>query len=87
MPALSKHYAFAIYVAGINAASDYENQLFEAGCDDATIVLRDGVMHLDFERRASAFSDAVATAMHDVEKAGGIILKVEREENGERTAA
>jgi hypothetical protein len=87
MPALSNHHAFAVHVAGISSASDYENRLFEAGCDDATVVIRDGAMHLDFEREAPAFSDAVASAMHDIEKAGGVVVRVERVEASEKNAA
>src|SRR5579872_3772807 len=55
MPALT--HAFAIYVAGIDQTGPYEDKLFEAGCDDATIVISNGEMHLDFEREAAAFSD------------------------------
>jgi hypothetical protein len=81
MSALTKAHAFAIYVAGIDQDGDYEEGLWDAGCGDATIVVRDGVMHLDFEREAQAFSDAVGSAMHDIERAGGRILRVERLED------
>jgi hypothetical protein len=81
MPSLNERYNFAVYVAGIDLSGPYEDAFFEAGCDDATIVVRDGMMHLDFERQAAAFSDAVGSAMHDVEKAGGRILRIERIED------
>lgn len=81
MPALTPRHAFAVYVAGIDVAGQYEDALYDAGCDDATIVVRDGMMHLDFDREAPAFSDAVGSAMHDIEKAGGRILKIERIED------
>ena len=78
MPPLNECHAFAIYVAGIETNGQYEDVLYQAGCDDATVVVVDGMMHLDFARAAPAFSDAVGSAMHDIEKVGGRILKVER---------
>ena len=47
------------------------------GCDDATIVVHDGELHLSFERDAAAFSEAAGSAMHDIEKAGGRVIRVE----------
>jgi len=81
MPPLTERHAFTVYVGGIDLTGRYEDALYEAGCDDATIIVRDGIMHLDFERLACAFSDAVGSAMHDIEKAGGRILRVERVES------
>lgn len=78
MPALAERFAFAIFVAGFDLGGPYEDRLYEAGCDDATVVVRDGIMHLDFEREGASFSDAVGSAMHAVERAGGRVLKVER---------
>ena len=80
MPALAERYAFAIFVAGLDLDGSYEDRLYEAGCGDATVVVRDGAMHLDFEREGVSFSAAVGSAMHDVERAGGRVLKVERME-------
>jgi hypothetical protein len=81
MPALASHHAFTISVAGIDLSGPYEDVLYEAGCDDATIVVRDGVMWLNFEREAASWSDAAGSAMHDIERAGGRVLKVERIED------
>jgi hypothetical protein len=78
MPTLTERHSFAVYVAGIDLSSRYEDALYENGCDDATVIVRDGVLHLDFDREAPSFSDAVGSAMHDVEKAGGRVLRVER---------
>ncbi len=78
MPALIERHAFAVYVAGIDTEGPYEDALYEAGCNDATIVVRDGVMRLDFDREASSFAEAAGSAMHDVEKAGAGVLRVER---------
>ena len=79
LPALAQRHAFKMAVAGINLAGPYEDVLHEAGCDDATVVVRDGVMYLDFDREAPAFSDAVGSATHDVEKAGGRVLTITKD--------
>jgi hypothetical protein len=81
MPALAEHHAFTVSVAGVDLSGPYEDALYEAGCDDATIVVRDGTLHLDFERPGASFSDAVGSAMHDVERAGARVLKIERIED------
>ena len=78
MYTLTDRYVFAVYVTGIDPSGAYEDRLYEAGCDDATIVVRDGEMHLNFEREAPAFSDAVGAALRDIERAGGRVLRVER---------
>lgn len=42
---------------------------FEAGCDDATFQIRDGLLIAEFDRDAGNLSDAVVTAIKDVESA------------------
>lgn len=74
-------HSFAVYVDGLDTRGPYEDRLYEAGCDDATIVVRDGKMHLDFDRDGATFADAAGSAMHDIEKAGARILRVERIED------
>ncbi|HTE84639.1 MAG TPA: hypothetical protein VK821_07885 [Dehalococcoidia bacterium] len=49
--------------------------LFEAGCDDATFGSVDGVPYADFDRDAGTFSDAIATAIRDVESVRGLRVR------------
>lgn len=73
-----KTFDFTIIAAGLDAyASDFEDRLFEAGCDDATISLQKGAIILEFHREAKNFSHAVDSAIADVEEAGGEIVHVE----------
>lgn len=44
--------------------------LYEAGCDDANVSLRDGVMRLAFTRAAKSLTHAVDSAIRDVNRAG-----------------
>lgn len=54
-----------------------EEAVFAAGCDDATLGLRNGTIFLDFDRTSANFETAVLTAIHDVESAP-IGLRVKR---------
>lgn len=44
-----------------------EDQLFDAGCDDALINFRSGTVYLDFNRQASSLEEAVISAIKNVE--------------------
>ena len=71
------NYAFTLEVSGIDTGHEnYEDALFEAGCDDALVALVNGAMFLDFHRDGSSFEDAVKSASRDVELAGGKVVRV-----------
>jgi hypothetical protein len=44
----------------------------------ALVVVTDGRLALDFDREAPSFEEAIATAVHDVEQAGGKAVRIER---------
>ena len=70
-------YSFTLKVSGIDATrDDYQDALYEAGCGDALIAVIDGALFLDFDREAPSFEEAVKTAKHDVESAGGAVVQV-----------
>ena len=83
MPPLGKHgiqvdHEFTLILAGpVKIDRQTEDALFEAGCDDALLGSRDGVVFLDFARTADSFSEAVSTAIRDVRTAGFDVLRVE----------
>ena len=71
------NYVFTLEVSGIDTGREnYEDALYEAGCDDALIAVVDGRMCLDFHRDGMSFEDAVKSASHDVELAGGKVVRV-----------
>ena len=70
-------YSFAIHVKDVDLTGRYEDPFFEAGCDDATIIVVDGRLCLDFDREAPSYKEALASAMDDVERAGGRVAFVE----------
>jgi hypothetical protein len=71
------NYAFTLEVSGIDTAQDnYEDALYEAGCDDALVAVVNGTLFLDFHRDALSFEDAVKSASRNVELAGGKVIRV-----------
>lgn len=72
-----KIFEFTIIASGFDPEGEYENALFDAGCDDATISVQKGLLIAEFDREAVSFSRAVASACENVKDAG---LRVERVE-------
>jgi hypothetical protein len=62
--------------------SEIFDALFEAGCDDATMSSRDGVVSLAFGRAAPSMKEAIVSAIRDVRKAniGARVVRVEASE-------
>jgi hypothetical protein len=70
-------YGFTLEVAGIDVEREnYEDAFFEAGCDDALIAVVNATLFLDFHRDGPSFEEAVKSARHDVEVAGGKVIRV-----------
>ena len=70
-------FEFTIIASGFDVDTPYEDALFEAGCDDATLSVQKGVLIAEFHRDAVSFSSAVASACTAIMAAG---LRVERVE-------
>jgi predicted DNA-binding transcriptional regulator AlpA len=66
-----RSYNFTLILSGVREIeAEVEDALFDAGCDDALLGSRDGVVFLDFEREAPSAREAVLSAIADVGKAG-----------------
>ena len=73
-----KEHAFTLILTGIADLDDgVSHALYEAGCDDATPSMRNGVLRLSFDRRARTLKDAVLSVIRDVRKAGVDVLRIE----------
>lgn len=78
-----KHYEFTLVLRNVDEVTPgLEDQLYEAGCDDALIHFRSGAVYLDFDRQASSLEDAVLSAIKQVESApvGAIVIHVAPED-------
>jgi hypothetical protein len=69
---------FTLIVSGVDAsAQDFEDRFFEAGCDDATLMLVNGLVAVSFTRAAPDFAQALGSALADVLKTGAHIERFE----------
>jgi len=74
-------YEFTLLVDDDLANADTAALLFNAGCDDATFGVHNGVGYGDFVREATNFADAVLSAVEQVERGAGVqVLRVEPDE-------
>ena len=66
-------YNFVLETSGRDVLDDEVfDALSEAGCDDAGIGRFLGVDHLDFDREAGSFCEAVRSAIEDVQSVPGV---------------
>jgi hypothetical protein len=72
-------YEFTLILAQPDVTDEDADKLYDAGCDDASILTRDGVTRLQFDRQASNLDEALATAIQSVERAGLAVARVEIE--------
>src|SRR5438552_18241791 len=64
-------YTFTLILPGLTKlTTQLQDALFEAGCDDALLGVQDGVVFLDFSRRARSAEEAIQSALMDVNRAG-----------------
>jgi hypothetical protein len=59
-----------------DTTQNLEDNLYEAGCDDALINYRSGTVYLEFDREASSLEDAVISAIKDVNSSGAEVASV-----------
>jgi hypothetical protein len=63
-------YNFTLIIEGGDLQSaEAQDALYEAGCDDATFGLVDGVQYAEFDREAGSYGQALASAMVGVRRA------------------
>ena len=75
-------FRFTLTVEGADLlADDALDALYEAGCDDATFGVSNGVQIGGFGREATEFADAVASAIRAIESTvpGARVVAVHRE--------
>jgi hypothetical protein len=58
---------------------EIENALFEAGCDDATLSIRHGLLYVEFSRSARSIEAAIFSAIQNIREAniGAEVLRVD----------
>jgi len=56
---------------------DVTDALGEAGCDDCSISVHGEGLELEFDRAHQSLEDAIASAIHDVERAGYVVESIQ----------
>ena len=72
-----KTYEFSLVLTASEVSDQDCDTLYEAGCDDGTVVTRNGVTHVAFDRKAESLEDAIRSAVSDVRAAGFEVARVE----------
>ena len=72
-----KMYAFRLVLAAAELSDDDCDRLYEARCDDGTVVTRDGVTYIAFDREAESLEDAIRSATAEVMAAGFQVARLE----------
>ncbi|HEX3150542.1 MAG TPA: hypothetical protein VHR66_20865 [Gemmataceae bacterium] len=72
-----KTYEFSMVLSARTLSPDECEALYEAGCDDGTIVTRNRVTYIAFDRKADSLEQAIRSAAADVQAAGFEIKRVE----------
>ena len=80
-------YKFSLILLGAEVTDEDSDKLYEAGCDDASILTRDGVTRIQFDREAANLDEALASAIQSVERAGLAVSRVEIERDEVRQIA
>jgi hypothetical protein len=73
-----KTYEFSLILAGApELTDDLSDDLFAAGCDDASPGQFCGITHIYFHRDADSLESAIRAAIADVQKAGCQVERLE----------
>lgn len=73
-------YNFTLTLAGVTADTQgLEDRLFESGCNDALVCFYGKSVYLEFDRNSDSFSQAVLSAIGDIESAdlGAKVISVD----------
>jgi hypothetical protein len=72
-----KTYGFSLVLTSKKLSTEQCEALYEAGCDDGTIVTRNRVTFIAFDRKAESLEKAIRSATADVRAAGLEVQRVE----------
>jgi hypothetical protein len=72
-----KTYEFSVVLTAPTLSVAECDALYEAGCDDGTIITRNGVTFIAFDRKANTLEQAIRTATANVRAAGFEVKHVE----------
>lgn len=75
-----KTHWFDVIATGLDhEADDFETKF--AGCDDAVLVVRGGLICVSFAREAASLEEAIVSATDAVKAAGATIIRIDRDQD------
>jgi hypothetical protein len=77
---METEHEFTLIIDGIpELNSEVMDALFEAGCDDATVMMHGGQISMGFDRSAPTMKEAMVSAVMDVRRAniGARVVRIE----------
>lgn len=73
-------YCFDIIATGLDHdAPDFEKKFYDAGCDDALVIYRSGLICVSFARDAATMEEAIVSATDAVKSTGVTIIRIDRD--------
>lgn len=72
-----KTYGFSVVLTAPALSADDCEALYEAGCDDGTVVTRNRVTFIAFDRKAASLEQAIRSTTANVRAAGFEVKRVE----------
>jgi hypothetical protein len=72
-------YEFTLVLTAPSFTDDEADKIYEAGCDDISILSRGEVTMVQFDREAPTLDQALSSAIRDVENAEFLVARVEIE--------
>ena len=70
-------YEFSLVLKAAEITNEDCDALYQAGCDDGTVVTREGVTYIAFDREAESLEEAIRSASANVRAAGFEVARVE----------
>lgn len=67
---------FSLILSVSDVSDEDADKLYEAGCEDGSILTREGVTRIQFDREAANLDEALASAIQNVELAGLAVVRV-----------
>ncbi len=77
-----KNYEFTLVLADDpELTEEMVDRLFEAGCDDSTPSICNGIQEVAFSRESDSLESAIQSAINDVQSTGLIVTRIESDES------
>lgn len=77
-----KTHWFDVIATGLDhEADDFEKKFYDAGCDDALLVVRGGLICVSFAREAATMEEAIVSATDAVRATGATIIRIDRDQD------